>query len=403
MKKRILFVEDDPLLLNMYVMMLSGQHALWEVATAHSAQEALDLLEKSPCDVVVSDMSMPGMNGIELLAEVRKRHPRTSRIIVSGLQDQEEVARCLGATHQFLAKPFQVKELKATLARVGGLDTYLNDKRVQALVSRLGSLPSFPSLYVEIIQELDSGTSTVDRIAAIVAKDSGMTAKILQIVNSAAIGLSHKVNTPFEAIQFLGLGTIRSMVLSSHIFSCFDRSRLKGFSIDQLWAHSFRTGSLARRILQLEQKDAEEAEEAYTAGMLHDAGKLMLAHSLPEDFQKALTLAGDQQIPLYAVEPEVFGATHAGAAAYLLGLWGLPASIVEAVAFHHNPRASDTLTVGPLAAVHVANVLDLEVSQTHPIHPTELDAEYIAALGVQDRLESWRAEAEQLFRSLHEQ
>jgi HD-like signal output (HDOD) protein/ActR/RegA family two-component response regulator len=394
MKKRILFVEDEPLLRELYVMMLQGERDLWDIATAGNGREALQLMDQSDFDVVVSDLNMPEMDGIELLSAIRTRHPGTSRIILSGLQDQQEVARSLGATHQFLAKPFEVRALRATLARVGGLDTYLNDKKVQGLVGRLGTLPSFPSLYLEIIKELDSGNSSVETIALIVAKDPGMTAKMLQIVNSAAIGLARKVSSPFEAIQFLGIGTVRSLVLSAHIFSCFDRTRMKSFSMEQLWAHSFRTATLARKILHLEKKEASECEDAFTAGMLHDAGKLMLAQSMPEQFQTAVTLSFEKKIPLHDAELEVFGASHAGTAAYLLGLWGLPATIVEAVAFHHVPGQSDLCSCGPLAAVHAANVLEQECSRAIQDGMTpEIDLNYLAAIGIQDRLELWRVEA----------
>lgn len=397
MKKRILFVEDEPLLLELYVMMLAGERDHWDIATARDGQTALQLMEQSSFDVVVSDMNMPGMNGTELLTAVRTRYPTTSRIILSGLQDQQEVARCLGATHQFLAKPFEVGALKATLDRVGGLDSYLNDKRVQALIARLGTLPSFPSLYVEITKELDSGTSSIDSIAAIIAKDPGMTAKILQIVNSAAIGLPRKVSSPSEAVQFIGIGPVRSLVLSAHIFSCFNRTRLKGFPMDRLWDHAFKTGTFARRIMLLEQSDPAEAEAAYTAGMLHDSGKLMLANSLPKQFEQAVAIASERHLPLHEAELEVFGATHAGAAAYLLGLWGLPASIVEAVAFHHTPGRSDLRSFGPLAAVHVANVLEQEFAKAEPCgRASEIDREYLAAIGIEDRLEIWRAEVAKL-------
>jgi HD-like signal output (HDOD) protein/ActR/RegA family two-component response regulator len=394
MKKLILFVEDEPILLQMYVMMLSGERDHWDISTAGNGEQALHLMEKSVFDVVVSDMNMPGMNGAEFLSAVKTRYPGTSRIILSGLQDQQEVARSMGSTHQFLAKPFDVKALKATLARVGGLDAYLNDKKIQALVGRLGSLPSFPSLYLEIVKELDSGTSSIETIAAIIAKDPGMTAKMLQIVNSAAIGLPRKVSSPAEAVQFIGIGTVRSLVLSAHIFSCFDRTRLKGFSMDALWDHAFKTATLARKIMQLEKSDPADAEDAYTAGMLHDAGKLMLANSLPNEFGRAVTLAGELHMPLHEAELEVFGANHAGAAAYLLGLWGLPAPIVEAVAFHHAPGRSDHHAFGPLAAVHVANVLTQEVSKAEPLgKASEIDAGYLASIGMQDRLDAWRAEA----------
>ncbi len=398
MKRRILFVEDDPLLRQMYLLMLEQERDRWDVAAASNGPQALQAMQDAPFDVVVSDLNMPGMNGIELLTEVKARYPRTSRIILSGLDDQQRIARNLGTTHQFIAKPCDFKAFKATLSRVCGLDAYLEDEKLQALVGRLGSLPSFPTLYIEIMKELGSPDSSINRIAAIIGRDPGMTAKMLQIVNSVAFSLARKIGTPFEAVQFLGLGTVRSLVLSAHIFSCFERVSLTGFSTTRLWDHAMKTGMLARKIMQLESAEPAEAEDAYIAGMLHDAGKLMLAENLPGPFQQALGLAAERNLPLHEAELEVFGATHAGAAAYLLGLWGLPAPIVEAVAFHHTPQNSGLSEFGPLTAVHVANVLEPELAKAESCgRPAEIDLDYLAALGVRDRLEAWRAEAAKLF------
>jgi HD-like signal output (HDOD) protein len=147
-------------------------------------------------------------------------------------------------------------------------------------------------------------------------------------------------------------------------------------------------------IARLEQAGAAEADDAYTAGMLHDVGKLMLANCLPEQFQQALTVARERKAPLHDAELEVFGATHAGAAAYLLGLWGLPAPIVEGVAFHHTPKKSALRRFGALTAVHAANVVEQELSRVQPPgRLAEVDADYLAAIGLQNRLETWRAEA----------
>jgi putative nucleotidyltransferase with HDIG domain len=396
MKKRILFVEDNPILLQMYTTMLEEERDRWEVVTTHDGPQALQMMELAPFDVVVSDITVPGMEGAEFIHAVRTRHPRSSRLILSGVHDQETVARSLNSTHQFLAKPFDVNVFKATLARICGLDTYLKDGKLKALVGQLGTLPSFPSLYLEIMEELGSPDFSIESIAAIIAKDPAMTAKMLQIVNSAAVGLSRKVSSPFEAVEFLGSNTVRSLVLSAHIFSSFERTTLKGFSINGLWSHAMGTGMLAYMIMRLERAAGTDAEDAYVAGMLHDIGKLMLADSLPEPFQRALALGAERKISLHEAELEVFGTTHAGVAAYLLGLWGLPASIVEAVAFHHTPHKSDLRTFGPLTAVHVADVLDHELKAEPTERPAKLDADYLAALGVQERLDTWHAEAEKL-------
>jgi DNA-binding NtrC family response regulator len=153
MKKTVLFVDDNPLLLNAYSQMLADDRERWEVMTTSDVGKALLWIERCPFDVVVSDMRLRSTDGITFMNEIKKRHPRCARVLVSGYSDQEEFARCLDATHQFLPKPFDVKLLKATLARLGALDAFLKDPSLQTLAARLGALPSFPSLYVEIMKE----------------------------------------------------------------------------------------------------------------------------------------------------------------------------------------------------------------------------------------------------------
>ena len=188
MKKRILFVEDNALLREMYLMMMEGEADFWEAVSAPDAREALRLMEERPFEVVVSDMRMPGMDGIELMGVVRQLYPRSSRIILSGLSDQAEIAHSLDSTHQFLAKPFDVKALKSTLSRLGKLDAYLKDEKLQALVGQMRALPSFPSAYHEIMKELGGEAPSIERLAEIISRDPSMTAKLLQIANSAAGG-----------------------------------------------------------------------------------------------------------------------------------------------------------------------------------------------------------------------
>ena len=379
--KRILFVEDNEVLLELYGMLLDGESDQWQTTLAPDGQAAMALLRQSAFDVVVSDMQMPGMSGIELLSEVRKLHPQTSRIIISGVTDQAEAADSLNCTHLFIPKPFDIKTLRSTLARISSLDAYLKDDNLRGLAGKMRSLPSFPLLYLEIIREIESPSSSIQGIAKIVAKDRGITAKILQVANSAAIGLTERVNDPVEAVQQLGMTTVRSLVLSAQVYSTFAPGRLKHFSADALWAHLMKCGDLARTLMRRERAEFAESEDAFTAGMLHDMGKLMLADSLPDEFEKALTLAAQEKIPLPAAELEIFGATHAGLAAYLFGLWGLPAAIVEAVAFHHTPEKSELKKFSALTAVHVANAL----AEESPAGSLNLD--YLHQIGIAHRLD----------------
>lgn len=394
--QRILFVEDNAIMLQMYGMMLDGDSSDWQVALAANGEAALDLMSRQDFDVVVSDFHMPGMSGAELARHIRRLYPRTSRIIISGVSDQKEVADALGDTHQFIAKPFDLKTLQATLARIRSLDGYLNGEKLKMLIGRLGAMPSFPMLYLEIMQQVQSPDSSLENIAELIALDPSLTAKILQVVNSAAIGLPQKIHSPFEAVQQLGLGTVRSLALSAHVFSRFNKKSVRGFSAELLWEHLMKTAALARKILQIEQASAADLDDAYTAGMLHDMGKLMLADGLPDEFQKALALSGDKNIPLHQAEQEIFGATHAGIAAYLLGLWGLPAPVVEAVALHHTPDQSDLRVMSPLTAVHAANALLGELPSGAKSNTAALlNENHLALIGVIDRVECWRELARQ--------
>ena len=384
--KRILFVDDDDLLLEIYKVLLSGEEGRWEVSTASGGAAALKLMEARSFDVIATDMHMPGMNGAELLNAVVKRYSQTSRIMISGVSDQAEVARALGFTHQFIAKPVELDALQAMLARLEGLDAFLNNEKLKSLAGQLRVLPSFPRLYFEIMKAIEAPETPLDTIDDLILQDPALTTKILQIANSAALGMPEKIQDPRDAIRQLGLNTVRSLALSAHVFASFTPAQKLNFPMETLWGHLLACGDTARLIMQLEDATPSEMEAAYTAGILHDIGKLMLADSLPDEFQTALMQAATRPEPFHVIEQEIFGATHAGLAAYLLGLWGLPATIVEAVAFHHTPEKSTHGKFSPLTAVHVANALEHEMDGGNG----NVNEEYLASLGVATKLEVWR-------------
>jgi putative nucleotidyltransferase with HDIG domain len=394
-KKRVLFVDDEVMLLNLYQMVFEEEKEKWDINTVSNAQSALALIEAQPVDVLISDMRMPGMTGAELVHEVMKRHPKTSRLIMSGHSDSEQVAHCLGATHQFIAKPFDLKTLRNTISRVCSLDSWLLDDQLTSVVAQLRTLPSLPSLYFRIMEALASPDTPLEQIGDIIASDPSMTAKILQLVNSAFFGIARRISNPTDAIQFLGVSRVRSLVLSLHVFSCFDQVHPRNFSIERVWKHSMSTALVAQKIARRQDADATFVDESYVAGMLHDIGEVMLATSLPEKYEKAVKLAAEQQIALVDAEREIFGVTHAQVGAYLLGLWGLPITIVEAVAFHHTPQESPVKSFSPLTAVHAGSALERQISEPESKDgETALDLEYLAELGLAERVPVWREFAE---------
>ena len=398
-KKRVLFVDDESMILEMYRVAFEGDRDGWNVEFCDGAPEALQMMDRAPFDVVVTDMRMPRMSGAELVVEVMKRHPQTSRLILSGYADQEQVARCIGATHQFLAKPLGLKALKTTISRVCSLDAWLGNETLKSLVAQMRTVPSIPSLYFRITEALARPECSIDEIGEIISSDPAMTAKILQLVNSAFFGIARRIMNPTEAVQFLGVGRIRSLVLSLHVFSCFDQVQIKDFSIEKVWTHSIATGQIAQKIAKMEKMERSVIDEAGVAAMLHDIGKVMLASSVPELYQKAHEIARERKAPLSDGEREVFGVSHAEVGAYLLGLWGLPVSIVEAIALHNEPGRSAVGGFTPLTVVHVCSVLEKEINDPAAAKDASgFDLEYLGKLGLKKRLDDWRDAAREALR-----
>ena len=393
-KKRILFVDDEPMVLEGLQRMLRPMRSEWEMAFVASGAKALQLMEQNPFDVVISDMRMPGMNGAELLAEVLKRYPKTVRLVLSGHADQDLVLKCVGSTHQYLSKPCEPEELRAAITRAGDLEQSLRDQNLRQLVSRMDRLPSMPCLYVELVDMLQDPGISLEAIGGVVTKDMAMTAKILKLVNSAFFGLGRQISSAEEAVAYLGVDTIKSLVLSIHAFSQFAATKVGAFSIEALWAHSQSTAGLAKEIARLEKAGQKLMEEAFVAGLLHDTGKLVLVSNFPSEYNQVLLAGRAGSLALLTAEENTFGANHADVAGYLLGLWGLPVPVVEAIALHHSPRTCGHLAFSPLTAVHAANALvNARPPEAQAAINEEWDLEYFAKIGTSRRLEHWRVAA----------
>jgi HD-like signal output (HDOD) protein/ActR/RegA family two-component response regulator len=391
-KKSVLFVDDEPNILDgIRRMMRSARHE-WDMSFAGSGEEALQVMEQTHFDVIVTDMRMPGMDGAALLQEVKKRFPEVARIVLSGQADKEAIYRALGPMHRYLAKPCDAETLKATLQDACAVGVLVGDGQLKQLVSKMGSLPSVPDLYDEMMKELESPDASIKKVGDIISKDISMTAKILQIVNSALFSLQRQVTDPAQAVSLLGLDTIKSLVLTVHVFSQFDQTQMRDLSINALWSHSVTVGSLSKKIAKAESDaDPKLPDNAFMAGLLHDIGKLVLAVNLPQDYAAAMALKRSEGLSGFEAEKQTFGACHAKVGGYLIGLWGLPSPVVEALAFHHNPIDAPTKNLSTLTAVHVANALEKASRNAHGADDaTGMDEAYLAELGVADRLEGWK-------------
>jgi HD-like signal output (HDOD) protein len=280
--------------------------------------------------------------------------------------------------------------LKSTIERSCWLRELLADNSLKSLISQIDSLPSQPELYLEIQRELEAKNSSIHRIGEIISRDLGMTAKVLQLVNSAFFGFCRHISSPAEAAELIGLETFKALVLTVKIFSQLDKASMRVFAVDRVWAHSLKTGVFAKTIAAAEKRERKIIDDAFIAGLLHDAGKLILAANLPGQYKEALAAVSSNGGSELKAELDIFGVTHAEVGAYLLALWGLPIPIVEAIAFHHNPRKCWHKELGVLTAVHVGSSLEhtLRNEEKPDFQP---DLTYLADLEILPRLPEWEA------------
>lgn len=389
--KRLIFVDDEPRVLQGLQRQLHGMRHEWQMTFVESGPQALEFLAANSVDVVVSDMKMPLMDGAQLLTEVMKRHPNCVRIVLSGQADRESVLRLVGPAHQYLSKPCVAEELRTAIHRAFSLRDLLTNQRLKELALRVRALPTLPALHTELAEELRREEPSVQRVGDIVARDIGMTTKILQLVNSAFFGLSQSVTNPHEAVMYLGLATVRALVLSLQVFSQYEQKQLQDFSLEALARHSWQVSVFARRIAEAEHCEPKIDDQCFLAGLLHDLGQLILAGGLPEEYARVVATVRQEGRPISEVERAEFGATHAEVGAYLLGLWGLPNPVIEAVALHHRPGAATALGFSPVTAVHAANAIAYEATAPALRWPgNEIDTPHLEKLQLAHRLDIWR-------------
>lgn len=391
MKKRILFVDDEPNILKGLQRSLRPLRAYWDMEFAECAQNALKLLESQSFDVIVTDMRMPEMDGAQLLKIVKDKYPLMVRLILSGHSDQEMIMKSVKSAHQYISKPCEKNVLVTTITRACSLRDLLNKKSLQYLLGTIETMPSLPSLYTRIVETLQSPDASVASVGEIIEKDMGMTAKVLQLVNSSFFGTPRHISNTREAVVLMGIDVVKTLVLSIEVFSTF-KNALSVISVDKIQDHCVRTGVIAKKIAVLEKMDKEKADNAMIASILHDLGKLILAEHFTHEYEKVVEMVQQKGIPYFKAEREIFGVTHAEVGAYLLGLWGLPETIIEGIVFHHTPLKFAFKTFDLCGIVHVADLMEYHEQRQPGEWETlnGLDMEYMERLGMSDRIILWR-------------
>jgi len=387
--RRILFVDDEPNLLMGLERTLRPMRTIWQMEFVSSGEEALRAMLLREFDAVVTDMRMPGMSGTDLLDRIQEYYPQTVRIVLSGQTDRESVLLAVAPAHQFLSKPCDPEQLRCVLEKTLALTDLLEDASLKCFISGLQCVPSLPLLYQRVSSELSSAEPSAARIGEIIAQDMAMTAKLLQIVNSAAYSRRAPISEPKQAVLLLGLDAIQALVLSFGIFSAFGPQLFGPGHGERLWEHTVAVSKFAKIIAKCQGVNGSDLDPYNSAGLLHDIGKLIMASADSKEYRRVIDIATSTETPLAVVEFQEFGCTHAEVGAYLLGVWGLPTRIVEAVAWNHRPSDSPITEFSPLAAVHVASAINAQLHPELKYMDSNIDLAFLDRIGLAGQLECW--------------
>jgi HD-like signal output (HDOD) protein len=389
--KRILFVDDESRILDGIQRMLYADRKRWEINVALGGPAALKACEEGSFDVVVSDMRMPGMDGATLLGHIRDLYPGTARIILSGYSEDALARRAVPVAHRFLAKPCSAAELQSTIERVCSLQDVLSTPEIRRVVGTVGELPSLSSTYARLTEAVTDPDVSIHQVAEIIEQDVAMSAKVLQLVNSAFFGLAQKVTTLQNAASYLGIETIKNLALASEAFRILTLDeRIPQSTCESMQKHAHLVASIAGAL----PVDPKNRDVTVVAALLHDIGSLFLASSMPDRFCSVHALATERKCKIFEAEEELLGTSHAEIGAYLLGLWGIPNLTVEAIAHHHHPTRIPNSSFDCAVVVYVADLLAHEL-ETHPegakgLEIQEPDRACLETLGILPKFAEFR-------------
>jgi HD-like signal output (HDOD) protein/ActR/RegA family two-component response regulator len=348
---RVLFVDDEaPVRSSLQLAVERDVSRPFDALWAEDGLDALEAMERQPVDIVVSDIIMPRMDGATLLAEVRRRWPATLRLVLSGHMDRERKITVLPVAHLILSKPCTYDALRVHLVRACELRTRLRAGGLDEFLDRIEQLPAAPRLYGELTRVMGDPRAGLGAIAAIVDRDPAIAARVLQLANSAWVGLPRRVGTTRDALRVLGLDLLRKLVLTVEVFEVFGGLG-SGVDIADLRDHAVTTARIAGKLAS-----PDDSPAATTAALLHDVGELALSVARPDAWARARArhAAGES---LVAAQRAELGWDHADAGAALLDLWGLPLSALHAVGAHHSPERLAPGLLDTAGVVYLANEL----------------------------------------------
>jgi HD-like signal output (HDOD) protein/ActR/RegA family two-component response regulator len=390
---RILIVDDEPRNLVALQLMLASKRSEWDIRVAAGGEAALVALDGATFDAVVCDLLMPRMDGTAVLEAVRRQQPGAIRIILSDAADIAASARAMHIAHQFLAKPCTSGVLTEALSRAFRVQRQLGAADLHELVCGVTALPSPPRVFQTLTAAMANAEVDMAVVVQTVSQEVGLSAKVLQLVNSSCFGLGRQLVDLREAVTYLGLRTLKQLVLGAEVFGGAETARLA--TECNLLEEQEHAVTIARIAAEIVTPEAQFTDAAFTAALLHDVGELVLAGHLPDAYRRTKAAVRTRRSGGTATPGDIrLLDLHARVGGYLAGVWGLPDVVVDAILHHHQPARCTAEGLHLAGIVHVADCLHEFLrtggeQEAKLVFERLLDREWLEAAGCADRIDDW--------------
>ena len=361
----------------------------WRIELVSNGESAVERLKKEPPDALLAFRKLPDMTGVEVLKSCREQSPRSVRFLLLEKEDTSATAQTAGYAHQLIGLPVEPETVARLIRNSLALRKLLAQPDLIDRITAIDALPSPPEIYDKLVKALESDDASLQKVSDLIAQDIGITAKLLQLVNSAYFGLPRRIESIQHATSLLGLDTVQRIVFGAGVFRSFEGEHLNGMSVDSIYRRSMEVAAKSRLMAHAFGLSPRLIGDSLMGGMLHDVGKLILLTSFRDELAKIMEMVKERAIPEHEATRAVLGVDDAAIGAYLLALWGLPDSIVEAVALHYAPRSAPSPILNSLTTVHLGFALHYdEVRRVREPEESAIDQEYLERLGILDQLPS---------------
>jgi len=335
MKTKILFVDDEEYILKSVNRCIRPLN--FEVFLANSTVKAFEILSNNSIDIIVSDMKMPNISGIDFLKEIKKEYSDIHRLILSGHIDRNDVLQAVmnGVAFEYITKPWNNITLQEQLIHIVNIRNSLTNSSIKALINNISELPKNFDVLKQFEEAVDNEKS-LNYISSIIENDLSLTTKILQLVNSAFY-TGRGISNVQKAVSMVGLNSIKNLIFTSSFMKEDNIKQWQQKEIDKEVRKAVSVNKLLGLIYKFKLND-KIPDEYSTIGLIYDIGKIILIGYFPYRYQIIIKKMKECKCGFYEAELKLGfkKETHQEIGAYFLNLWNFSRVNIEGALFHHN-------------------------------------------------------------------